>query len=87
MFVRHSCGHRMGDLVKWMEKINLQADTIKQQADTAYDKLSNCTDPELKDDLRMRYRQLVNEQSALEKRRDLEARIIMGTGLKSSSTK
>ena len=77
--------YRMGDLVKWMEKINLQADTLKEQTDDAYEKLSTCNDSTIKDDLRMRYRQLVNEQSALEKRRDLEARIFMGTGLKSSS--
>ena len=51
----------------------------------AYDKLVSCTDPDIKDDLRMRYRQLVQEQSALEKRRDLEARIMMGATLKSSS--
>lgn len=77
---------RMGDLVKWMEKINLHADSLKKQTDTAYEKLSTCNDPDIKDDLRMRYRQLVNEQQALEKRRDLEARIMMGTGLKSSSS-
>lgn len=65
-----------------MEKINLQADSLKKQTDDAYDKLSSCSDPDIKDDLRMRYRQLVQEQQSLEKRRDLEARIMMGTGLK-----
>lgn len=76
---------RMSDLTSWMDKINSQAEALKKQTDEAYEKLSSCDDPEIKDDLRMRYRQLVNEQSALEKRRDLEARIKMGTGLKSSS--
>jgi len=51
----------------------------------AYDNLVSCTDADVKDDLRMRYRQLVQEQSALEKRRDLEARIMMGASLKSTS--
>ena len=68
-----------------MERINLQADSLKKQTDEAYDKLSGCSDPDIKDDLRMRYRQLVQEQQSLEKRRDLEARIMMGTGLKSSA--
>jgi len=75
----------MADLQKWMDRINEQADLIKKQADEAYDNLVSCTDADVKDDLRMRYRQLVQEQSALEKRRDLEARIMMGASLKSTS--
>jgi len=51
----------------------------------AYANLASCSDSETKDDLRMRYRQLVQEQSALEKRRDMEARILMGGPLKSPS--
>lgn len=83
MFSTLTC--RMSDLAQWMEKINLQADNLKKQTDDAYDKLSSCNDPEIKDDLRMRYRQLVNEQQALEKRRDLEARIKTGQGFGSKS--
>jgi hypothetical protein len=51
----------------------------------AYENLVCCTDMHVKDDLRMRYRQLVQEQSALEKRRDLEARILMGGTMKPTS--